>query len=152
MHKMLLSFILEGALPEKFCDTPLSEDVLMIPTGKSAVKTSNHLKKNFEAVRLRSFSSNPYVDWQALLHRIPAEHGDRLRSQLEAEGWKFDNSSINTADYVKAKTGHYTHEDGGHILIGRLQGKFRRKGQPVTDSVTVYGDKKAKPTTIPYYD
>jgi hypothetical protein len=118
----------------------------------SATKTSNHLKKHFAAEKLPSWGSNPYADFQSIEHKIPAEHGDRLRNELVEQGWKFDNSRINTQDFLKDKTGHYTHDDGGHMVIGRLKSHLRARSRPVEDTVTVYGKKKAKRSDIPYYD
>jgi hypothetical protein len=126
-----------------------------IHSGTSAVSASNYLVKKFGAKRHANFGSNKYSDNQALDHTISGAGAKKLHKHLTENGWTHEESPAK--DYYARKetvvgTHHaYRHPDGGHIEYTHKLGQHTNSGKDY-HHVTVWGKKKAKPTTIPYYD
>ena len=128
----------------------------VVHTGENARKASNDLVKNFGAERLRRLgSSNPYSDWQDISHRMSKSGVDAMHKHLIANGWSHKSEpQIQTYARKEKKVGtwnSYRHPDGGMIDHAYTEGKHNMSGKD-SHHVTVYGKKRAKPTTIPYYD
>jgi predicted RNA binding protein YcfA (HicA-like mRNA interferase family) len=102
-----------------------------LPSDVTATKLRNAIIKRFGGKTLSNWDSNPYSDTQSL--DAMKVKGKDLIKALEAEGWKDDSGMrINGAkSFVK---------DSNMVTIYK------------TNSITVYGKKKAKPSTLPYYD
>lgn len=103
---------------------------------RSATKTRNHMVKQYGLKPLRNYTNNPYSDVQTMEGLMSNDSGAQMVKDLVSQG------------YVKTGRGKsldLRHPNGGHITVGTAA-----KGAKTY--VTIYGDKKAKPTTIPYYD
>lgn len=126
-----------------------------IHAGTSAVSASNFLVKKFGAKRHANYSSNKYSDVQSLDHSISGAGAKKMHDHLLANGWKVEESPAKEyyarEENVVGTHRRYTHPDGGHIDYTHKLGAHTNSGKDY-HSVTVWGKKKAKPTTIPYYD
>lgn len=126
-----------------------------IHSGTSAIAASNYLVKKFGAKRHANFSSNKYSDDQSLDHNVSGAGAKKMHDHLMANGWKMEESPAK--EYYARKESvvgthrRYTHPDGGHIDYLHKLGAHTNSGKDY-HRVTVWGKKKAKPTTIPYYD
>lgn len=127
----------------------------IIHSGKNARQASNHLVKMFGAERLKNWNSNPYSDSQAFDHYMKAGGVAKMHKHLIDNGWSHESGPNKQTYARKTKTvgtwNSYKHPDGGYIVHGFTEGKHTIGGKD-HHMVTVYGDKKAKPSTIPYYD
>jgi hypothetical protein len=128
----------------------LAETTAVVPTVHNAAKVSNAIIKHFGAKKERSYvASNPYADHRSLEHSISHKNLASLHNHLVSNGWEHET---NGDTWDKAAVSHrYTHANGGRIHVTTHTGKGLHGGQPY-NHVTVWGDKKAKPSTIPYYD
>ena len=108
-----------------------------IPTAPSASKISNYLKKNFGFVKNKSWSgdSNPYSTDQKFTGKIPQENISSLISTLKKENWK-DMSDLTTKGHKR-----FHSKEGAAIVVHLTDGY-----------VSIIGQKKAKTSSMPYYD
>jgi predicted RNA binding protein YcfA (HicA-like mRNA interferase family) len=126
-----------------------------IHSGASAVSASNYLVKKFGARRHANYNSNKYSDIQSLDHDMSAAGAKQMHKHLLDNGWKHEESPAK--EYYAKKEAvvgthrRYEHPDGGHIDYTHKLGAHTNSGKDY-HHVTVWGTKKAKPTTIPYYD
>ena len=116
------------------------------PTGTSAVKFGNWLKKTFQFNRNKfANNSNPYSDDQSLSYVKIGRWRVEIVDRLLREGWQSRSSQMSSrATWLE-------HKDGGCINIEDVPGRSFSDRQ-ARCHITVFGKKKAKPTTIPYYD
>ena len=126
-----------------------------IPSGTSATSASNFLVKKFGAKRHANWNSNKYSDVQSFDHTLPASSAKQMHKHLTDNGWKVEESPAKEY-YARKETvvgthRRYTHPDGGQIDYTHKLGEHTNSGKDY-HHVTVWGKKKAKPTTIPYYD
>ena len=100
----------------------------------TAVQMRNVLIKNYKAEAVKSMPgmSNPYSSHQRVDARMSGIQATKLMNDLKEEGWTRP-SHVNANSDVVAKDGITVYNYGG-------------------GEVRIVGPKKAKPTTIPYYD
>lgn len=123
--------------------------VVSVPTDYNATKTSNALIKHFGAKKRKSYVNNPYESYRSLEHTMDEKDVGALHKHLVDSGWKHEEGKH--ARNKEVTFHDYTHENGGHINVTRHTGKGTNGKKPFND-ITVWGSKKAKPRTIPYYD
>jgi hypothetical protein len=111
-----------------------------IPSNVSATKLRNFLARNFNVRPIPSspLSSNPYSSVQRLDGWCKPSDGLRLLKALESWG-------LNSSGYFKDDVCiNVAVETDVHSFSTRKTRRLRR--------VSVYGPKKAKEITLPYYD
>lgn len=123
---------------------------MSVPTGESAAKARNYLIKTYGVERFPGWGSNPYSNTQVLEAIIrDRDAGAVIFKDLEEQGWTVKI----TNDRDKSGDRHFTatHSDGGHITGWSTSGR-RTFGKKPFVMFNIYGKKKAKRSTIPYYD
>lgn len=102
-----------------------------LPSDGSATKLRNAIIKRFGGTALKNWDSNPYSDSQYF--DVMKVDTKALVAAFKDEGWTEDNAmTINGArHFIKGESS---------VIVSK--GKFIR----------VFGKKKAKRSTLPYYD
>jgi hypothetical protein len=128
---------------QKKLKTIINVQSKIIPMISSAVKLSNYIVKHYGATYDKPFGiySNPYSDVQQRDHKISKSNADLLEKHLEQQGWEKKDVSKYYLHDIKAN--EFDNKVGGSIVVVRTKSAI---------GVKVFGKKKAKPSTIPYYD
>ena len=102
----------------------------------TATKIRNHIIKNFNATVVPKYysDSNPYETVQRLEARINERDYKKLGEVMVSEGWIQDYNDFKHPDERVWVT------------------FYRYDGTGGAGEVYIYGPKKCKPRTIPYYD
>lgn len=120
----------------------------VIPTDQKAVKVINYLKKHFSAKPLKNLGgSNPYSETQKLQATVTPTRGEKFALLLKEQGWGLKK----TKDTGKAFWYRALHPAGAHIDIYISTGVDTIGRKPFC-TISVYGNKRAKRSTLPYYD
>lgn len=123
-----------------------------VPTDRSAIKVINYLKKHYTAKPLKNFSSNPYDSVQLLTAIVTPTRGEKFVRELQEQGWSIKQKKFVGRDYKNSKYYDALFKDtGARITITQYSGKDTISKKD-SCHISVYGDKKAKRSTLSYYD
>lgn len=109
------------------------------PTTYSAVKSRNFAKTYFDLLIFNNHRSNPYSDVKILSGMMKADRAEKYRKHLIDAGFTLEQKPWSNVP-------HYQHADGAVIYIGAT------KDSDGLVTINFHGAKKAKKSSIPYYD
>lgn len=130
----------------------IAAKIAVVPTDRRATKIINYLKKHYAAKTLKNYYSNPYDSVQTLTAIVTPARGEKFVKELQEQGWRVKQKKFTGRDYKNSMYYDALFPDtGARITITQYSDKdviSKKK----SCHITAYGDKKAKLSTLPYYD
>lgn len=133
---------------KKFIDF-INEDVDKKMTAENGSSLRTSIIKHHGGTAVPSFGSNPYADYKRTELEMQKEKTDDLKKHLESYGWKSHTRNLHD---IAIKNGifHMDHPTNSNVHLS--VSPYKDTAHNHKAHVTIYSPKKAKRSSLPYYD